>query len=402
MKNKSNVTINNKKDTEEKPNIPTHDSQNNQPDPFHLFADQLDSTSTEYREICERIFGYSATPQKVFTALKPKLQEIDSNLKRLTIYNQSQLKELSDRPSIGREERRFYSSLQQMCAEKQLQEPNNAVFQRIEKLFDLFPNAIELLEYVYDFLCLRNISHDKKAIYFSPVCICGNPGIGKTAVIRAICEALAVDYAFYDFSAASSSWGLSGQDSGWNGSHPGIVAKTLLYGNCANPIIHLDEIDKGQVNHNLDPYLALHTLLERPQMQKFCDAFAQNLSLNAYYVMFMSTANDIEAIPRTIRSRLRMIHIDKPSAEQMEKISANMYSGLLENEGVNHVFAETLDDDVIDFLSSKTPRETGLMLARGIAAAASRTLTESRYRISIDDLCNNDKDSISKKMGFVW
>lgn len=89
MTNQFIEVINDKKDTKEKPILPPSDSENNQTDLFQLFTNQLDTTSTEYREICKRFFGYSATPQEVFTASKSKHQEIDSKLKRLTIYDPS-------------------------------------------------------------------------------------------------------------------------------------------------------------------------------------------------------------------------------------------------------------------------------------------------------------------------
>jgi len=78
-----------------------------------------------------------------------------------------------------------------------------------------------------------------------PILISGSAGIGKTAVVKAICKALDLDYGFYDFSSASSSWGLCGQDSGWNGSHIGLVLKKLLYGKCANPLIHIMKLVRG-------------------------------------------------------------------------------------------------------------------------------------------------------------
>jgi hypothetical protein len=363
-------------------------------------------TAEESQKICQRIFGNIKFPEysESHQLEQPAAYDFDADLKYLKIYETDNLRELSDLPSIGKEERRFYASLRPpLLSEKPLREPSEMVLDRVRELFDLFPNAIELLRYVYDFLSLRSISHDKKAIYFPPICIAGPAGIGKTAVIQRICNALTVDYSFYDFSSASSSWGLAGQDSAWNGSHPGQVLKSLVYGGCGNPVIHIDELDKATVNQNQDPYLALHTLFERPQMRNFRDAFAQNLPLNAHYVMFMCTANNIDAIPQTIQSRLRIINMERPSDEQMRKISSNMYTSLLKSESVDGVFVDDLDDEVVDMLASKTPRETGLMLARGLASAASRKPICGRYSISLDDLVNNhDQEIVAKKMGFVW
>ena len=205
-----------------------------------------------------------------------------------------------------------------------------------------------------------------------PILISGSAGIGKTAVVKAICKALDLDYGFYDFSSASSSWGLCGQDSGWNGSHIGLVLNKLLYGKCANPLIHMDELCKGLINHNLDPYLALHTLLERPQMRQFYDAYAQNLAVDASYVSFFATANNVQAISPIVLSRFRVIELQPPSPMQMRHIVVNMFRLKLSEEGVAHAFNANLNEAVIDNLSEKTPREAGLILSRGIAAASKR------------------------------
>ncbi|WKJ91331.1 AAA family ATPase [Methylomonas montana] len=371
-----------------------------------LIKAEVDPSSADYREIYTKLFG--PTPaESMATDSHAYLDTEDSpepTVKTITLFDHDLAKELSERISIGREEKKFYSSLRPEHSQKPIIEPSDAVFERIQQLFFDYPNAIDLLKYVHDFLCLRNISRNK-AIYMSPILIAGDPGIGKTAVIRAICKALGVDYGFYDFSSASSSWGLCGQDSGWNGSHIGIVLKKLLYGACANPIVHLDELDKGMVNHNLDPYLALHTLLERPQMIGYQDAYAQNLPVNASHVMFLATANDISAIPRPIQSRFRILEISTPSPSQMRRIVANMYSSKLHEEGVEGVFAIQLAERVIDFLVHKTPREVGLILSRAIAAASGRKpVPGGQYEIQLQDLsdCLPQEISQQRKVGFVW
>lgn len=358
----------------------------------------------EYADLYRKIFDTSPLDSYKFKTENLDNDNSSSEQHLHKVYDEKLLKELSDRASIGREERRFYSSLTPLLSARPLIEPSQTTFDNVETLFDLYPNATELLKYVYDFLSLRKLSQQRRAIYFDPICIAGPAGIGKTAVIKAISKAVGVDYAFYDFSSASSSWGLNGQDSGWNGSHIGLVAKTLIYGSCGNPILQIDEIDKGPINSNVDPYLALYTLLERPQMRNFVDAFAQNLPLNAEFVMFMATANDIDRIPGPIRTRFRIIDIEPPSIDQMRSISLNMYRNLLRQEAVEDAFDQSLCDEVVNYLSTKTPRETGLMLARGLASAASKQPSEKGcYKLAIDDLFDSHQPDVeTKKMGFVW
>jgi hypothetical protein len=369
-----------------------------------LHAD-ISPDSAEYQDIYKKLFG----------SLPRDTSETNSSVEQDDVYPESQtvskhkifdfdvLKELSERSSIGREERKFYGSLQPEHAEKPLIEPTEETFLRFEKLFLDFPNAEELLRYVQDFLHLRSISTNR-AIFMPPILISGSAGIGKTAVVKAICKALDLDYGFYDFSSASSSWGLCGQDSGWNGSHIGLVLNKLLYGKCANPLIHMDELCKGLINHNLDPYLALHTLLERPQMRQFYDAYAQNLAVDASYVSFFATANNVQAISPIVLSRFRVIELQPPSPMQMRHIVVNMFRLKLSEEGVAHAFNANLNEAVIDNLSEKTPREAGLILSRGIAAASKRKPENEDLReLRLEDLSDCGlQDTHERKVGFVW
>jgi ATP-dependent Lon protease len=368
----------------------------------HLNAD-IDPESAEYKNIYIKLFG--SLPHEAVDQSEQEAPCINSETPQtLTIFDHSVLAELSDRMSIGREERKFYSALDPKHAQKPLIEPTDEALIRFQQLFLDFPNASELLQYVYDFLCLRKIS-SKKAIYMSPVLITGDPGIGKTAVIKAICQTLGVDHGFVAISSCTSNGLLAGQSSNWSGSSIGAVLKKLLYGTCANPILQLDELDKAVVNHNVNPYLALYTLLERPQMYQFVDEFAQNLPVDASHVMFFATANDLSPIPSAILSRFRIINQTAPTPTQMRAIVANQYRMKCKEEGVETVFPTSLDNEVIAYLSCKTPREAGLMLARGIAAAASRADANQRgqYEICFKDLSDcQPLESQERGMGFVW
>lgn len=82
-----------------------------------------------------------------------------------------------------------------------------------------------------------------------------------------------------------------------------------------------------------------------------------------------------------------------------------MYKNLLHQESVEDAFASTLSEEVVNYLSTKTPRETGLMLDRGLASAASRPPPENeRYKISLDDLFDTHSPDFEakNKMGFIW
>lgn len=366
---------------------------------------EIDSNSAEYKDIYIKLFGSLPRETNEPTDHQEAANESEPDpIPTITLFDLELCKELSDRISIGREERRFYGSLEAKHAQKPLIQVTDEMLARVQQLIIDYPNATELLQYVYDFLCLRKIS-STKSVYMPPVLITGDPGIGKTAVIKAICKALEVDHGFVALSSCTSNGVLAGQSSNWSGSSIGIVLKKLLYGTCGNPILQLDECEKSPVNNNVNLYLSLYTLLERPQMYHFVDEFAQCLPVDASHVMFFATANDLSPIPPAILSRFRIIHQHAPNPTQMRKIVANQYKMKCHEEGVESVFPASLDEDVIEYLSGKTPREAGLMLARGIAAAASRqdAIQTNSFEIRFDDLSDcQSPDYEERGMGFVW
>jgi len=139
-------------------------------------------------------------------------------------------------------------------------------------------------------------------------------------------------------------------------------------------------------------------------MRQFYDAYAQNLPIDASYVSFFATANNVQAISPIVLSRFRVIELQPPSPRQMRHIVVNMYRTKLCEEGVSHAFNANLNESVIDNLSEKTPREAGLMLSRRIAAASKRKPENEDLReLLLEDLSNCGlQDTHERKVGFVW
>jgi len=141
----------------------------------------------------------------------------------------------------------------------------------------------------------------------------GPPGLGKTHFAKALAKALgaACHELSYDSNIKSSA--LLGQDKGWSNNTAGIVYDAVIGGDCANPVIVLDEIDKctesGLYQH---PLSSLHTLLEPVSASDVTD-ISLGLRFDASLVSWISTCNYEALVPATLRSRMKVFRIAPPT-----------------------------------------------------------------------------------------
>ena len=95
-----------------------------------------------------------------------------------------------------------------------------------------------------------------------PLIFVGPPGVGKTFFSRSLAQALSVPYAEYSMALADDPGELVGHTLSWRGARPGLVARTLIEGWSAAPVILVDEVEKTQWSNYGNPLDVFHTLLE--------------------------------------------------------------------------------------------------------------------------------------------
>jgi ATP-dependent Lon protease len=151
-----------------------------------------------------------------------------------------------------------------------------------------------------------------------PAVVVGPPGTGKTFYARKLAEALGVPSEVIAMNLMTDRGSaFSGLTPVWKASGPGKVAKLLIEGSHASPLIVIDEIEKASpINPRETPENVLHSLLERENAAHFVDEFV-DLPIRADHIFWFATANSLDPLPESIVDRLIVFTVAIRDAEML-------------------------------------------------------------------------------------
>ncbi|MBN9452199.1 MAG: AAA family ATPase [Bosea sp.] len=151
-----------------------------------------------------------------------------------------------------------------------------------------------------------------------PAVVVGAPGTGKTFYARKLAEALGVPSEVIAMNLMTDRGSaFTGLTPVWRSSGPGKVAKLLIEGSHACPLIVIDEIEKASpINPNETPTNVLHSLLERENAACFVDEFV-DLPIRADHIFWFATANSLDPLPDSIVDRLIVFQVALKDGEML-------------------------------------------------------------------------------------
>ncbi|WP_428380986.1 AAA family ATPase [Nevskia ramosa] len=276
-------------------------------------------------------------------------------------------------------------------------------FVALEQLARNFPNFRPVIDEVSTHLRFRLATG--MPLELPPILMSGPPGIGKTEFARRLAGTLELYFELRSLAEMTASFVITGSNRSWGGAAPGLVAKAISeLPNNSLPLILLDELDKVHLHGNHPPDAALLGLLEPKTAERFHDE-CLDMTLNARPIVWMFTCNDIMRVQGPLLSRLRVIEIEAPTAEQMPAVVRSIDFGIRESNPAIAKLFHPLSNEVVGRLGRVNPRQLARLLPAIYGAAATKlTARTSKRRVllwHIDKILLQRRVNRSVAFGFA-
>ncbi|MDM0462578.1 endopeptidase La [Clostridium perfringens] len=236
---------------------------------------------------------------------------------------------------------------------------------------------------ILEYLAVKQISNSLRG----PIlCLVGPPGVGKTSIAKSVATSLNRQFVRMSLGGVRDEADIRGHRRTYVGAIPGRIVTGLKEAKSMNPVFLLDEIDKLGMDFKGNPADALLEVFDNEQNKTFRDHYLE-VDVDLSEVMFITTANSLDGIPRPLLDRMELIEVSGYTYEEKFRIAKKyLVPKVLKEHGVDNKII-TISDSALKFIIDSYTRESGVRnLQRQIANV---------IRKGIKDIIEKDKKNLN-------
>src|SRR5690606_3955597 len=265
---------------------------------------------------------------------------------------------------------------------------------------------------IIEFLAVRTLTQESGITSSAQIlCLAGPPGVGKTSLGRSIAEAMGRKFVRVSLGGVRDEAEIRGHRRTYIGAMPGRIINAMKTAEAVNPVILLDEIDKLASDYRGDPTAAMLEVLDPEQNTHFTDHYL-DMPYDLSQVLFITTANYVNQIPRPLRDRMEMLEVTGYTEdEKIEIARRHLLRRQLESSGLTENSIE-ITHDVWRQLIRDYTREAGVRgldrevarLSRKVATMIVRGKTDRNGKVvitreSLEDFLGPKKYGFEQDLG---